>query len=123
MGAIRILVLLIRDRGELAAENLALRREYPRTAVGYLGHATLLSGELTARENLIFAGRLHGVAQPAARADRLLDEEGLADVATRRAGAFSRGRLSNHFAAKLGLMAAIRAMKSGVTAIPSSSTA
>ena len=63
----------------------------PRTAVGYLGHATLLSGELTARENLIFAGRLHGVAQPAARADRLLEEEGLADVATRRAGGFSRG--------------------------------
>jgi heme exporter protein A len=63
----------------------------PRTAVGYLGHSTLLSAELTARENLVFAGRLHGVADPGARADRLLAEEGLADVAMRRTGGFSRG--------------------------------
>ncbi len=63
----------------------------PRSGVGFLGHATLLYPELTARENLIFAGRLQHVAQPAQRADVLLAEEGLADVANRRAGTFSRG--------------------------------
>jgi heme exporter protein A len=61
------------------------------SAVGYLGHATLLYPELTAHENLVFAGRLHRVQDPAARADLLLDEEGLAPVAGRRAGEFSRG--------------------------------
>jgi heme exporter protein A len=60
-------------------------------AVGYLGHATLLYPELTAHENLVFAGRLHRIADPAARAEALLAEEGLAQVAGRRAGGFSRG--------------------------------
>jgi len=62
-----------------------------RKAVGYLGHATLLYSELTARENLVFAGRLYRVGDPGRRADQLLDEEGLSSVAHRRAGAFSRG--------------------------------
>ena len=62
-----------------------------RGRVGYLGHATLLYPKLTARENLLFAGRLYGVSDLRARADRLLEEEGLADVAERRAGGFSRG--------------------------------
>jgi heme exporter protein A len=59
--------------------------------VGYLGHATLLYPDLSAFENLVFAGRLHHVADPAARAHGLLDEEGLAPVARRLAGGFSRG--------------------------------
>lgn len=62
-----------------------------RGDVGYLGHATLLYPELTAAENLEFVARLHGVADPAARARELLAEEGLADVADRRVGVFSRG--------------------------------
>jgi len=71
---------------------LAVRkRGQARGAVGFAGHATLLYPELTARENLIFHGRLHGVADPAARADALLAEEGLARFAERRAGTFSRG--------------------------------
>jgi len=66
----------------------------PRQArpwVGYVGHATLLYPELTARENLIFAGRLYGVKDPAMRADGLLEEEGLAEFSARRAGTYSRG--------------------------------
>ena len=63
----------------------------PRAAVGYLGHATLLYPELTARENLIFAGRLQRVDNPAARADVLLEEEGLVEARDRRAGTLSRG--------------------------------
>jgi len=63
----------------------------PRAAVGYLGHSTLLYPELTARENLIFAGRLHRVEKPPARADVLLEEEGLTEARDRRSGALSRG--------------------------------
>ncbi len=65
--------------------------ESQRTGVGYLGHQTMLYPELTARENLIFAGRLHGLQNPAERADALLETEGLLTVGHRRAGTFSRG--------------------------------
>ena len=64
---------------------------HDRQAVGYLGHATLLYPELTALENLVFAGRLYGVQATEQRAEQLLEEEGLAAVAHRRAGGFSRG--------------------------------
>jgi ABC-type multidrug transport system ATPase subunit len=56
-----------------------------------VGHATLLYPALTARENLIFAARLHALADAADRADAGLAREGLAAVAARRAGDFSRG--------------------------------
>ena len=62
-----------------------------RPGVGYLGHQTMLYPELTARENLIFAGRLHGVRNPAERADALLEMEGMLTIGPRRAGTFSRG--------------------------------
>jgi heme ABC exporter ATP-binding subunit CcmA len=63
-----------------------------RAALGYLGHATLLSPSLSVRENLVFAARLYGVADPRARADELLASEGLEALADRRAGALSRGQ-------------------------------
>ncbi len=66
-------------------------RRAARAGVGFAGHATLLYPELSARENLIFHGRLHGIADPQGRADALLADEGLATVADRRAGTFSRG--------------------------------
>jgi ABC-type multidrug transport system ATPase subunit len=47
--------------------------------------------QLSARENLIFAGRLHGLRDAASRADALLAEEALAAAADRPAGGFSRG--------------------------------
>jgi heme exporter protein A len=62
-----------------------------RARVGLIGHDTFLYAALTARENLLFAARLHGVAAPAARADALLAEAGLASVANRAVGGFSRG--------------------------------
>ena len=62
-----------------------------RAWVGFAGHSTLLYPELTARENLVFYGRVQGVADPAGRADQLLEDEGLTAVAHRRAGTFSRG--------------------------------
>jgi len=66
-------------------------RRAARAQVGFVGHATLLYSELSARENLVFAGRLYGLADPHARADTLLREEALEPVADRRAGTFSRG--------------------------------
>ncbi len=69
----------------------SLSRDALRGAVGYVGHATLLYGELTARENLEFAARLHGRRPTADRIDPILGEFSLLEVAERRAGTFSRG--------------------------------
>ncbi len=77
--------------GSLSVGGERADRAAARRRVGFIGHQTLLYPELTARENLIFAGRLHRVAQRRERADALLEEEGLAGVADRRAGDFSRG--------------------------------
>lgn len=77
--------------GSLTIGGAPADRREARARVGYIGHATLLYPALTARENLIFAGRLHGVADAGARADALLAELELADVSDRTAGAFSRG--------------------------------
>ncbi len=82
------------SRGKVEMTGGDGRSGSPRKArawVGYVGHATLLYPELTARENLIFAGRLYGVKDPGARADRLLEEEGLVEFGGRRAGTYSRG--------------------------------
>jgi heme ABC exporter ATP-binding subunit CcmA len=92
---LRILAGLSRPtRGEveIAQDDGSLRT--PRNArqlIGYVGHATLLYPELTARENLLFAAKLYAVTQARERADQLLEEEGLSDQAELRAGDFSRG--------------------------------
>ncbi len=62
-----------------------------RRALGYVGHASLIYPELSARENLLFTGRLYGVPNRDQRARQLLREEGLEGAADRRAGDFSRG--------------------------------
>ena len=68
-----------------------LPREQLRGQVGYVGHATLLYGELSAAENLEFAARLAGAPPVANAIPELLETVGLADVAQRHAGTFSRG--------------------------------
>jgi heme exporter protein A len=60
-----------------------------RGRVGYLGHEPALYRSLTARENLRFAGRLHGVDDE--RVDELLDAVGLARRGDDRIEEFSRG--------------------------------
>ena len=77
--------------GELEVAGERAGRPAARAQVGLIAHATFLYRELTARENLIFAARLFGVANPSARADELLAEAELDHVAHRPAGAFSRG--------------------------------
>jgi heme ABC exporter ATP-binding subunit CcmA len=77
--------------GTLELDGHATTHRAARGRVGYVGHATLLYPTLTARENLLFAARLHGVRDPGPRCDALLAEEGLAGVGGRPAGDFSRG--------------------------------
>ena len=77
--------------GSLEVAGLAPGRREARARVGYVGHATSLYPALTARENLIFAARLHALDHAPERADAALSREGLASVSSRRAGGFSRG--------------------------------
>ena len=64
-----------------------------RGRIGFLGHQALCYEDLTARENLDYHARLHGVADPQARIDELLEATGLAARADDRAATFSRGML------------------------------
>ena len=88
---LRILAGLAKPSAGTVRYAGAAERRRVRGHVGYIGHATFLYPSLTARENLLFAARLPGVAAPRVRAARLLDELDLAAVADRSAGSFSRG--------------------------------
>ena len=93
---LRILAGLSRpSAGLLKAQTVGadteLSRDELRGAVGYVGHQTLVYGELSARENLDFAARLHGRTPSREQIDRVLEGVALLDVADRRAGTFSRG--------------------------------
>jgi heme exporter protein A len=89
---LRVLSTLLRPHGGTAR---VLGRELPeegwavRGRVGLLGHAPLLYRDLTARENLAFHARLHGVGLE--RADALLEQVGLAARAQDKVHTYSRG--------------------------------
>jgi heme exporter protein A len=61
-------------------------------AVGMVAHHTMMYDALTARENLSFFARLHGLPKDG-REDRLLELLGLAEFASERIVTFSRGML------------------------------
>jgi heme exporter protein A len=89
---LRVLATLLRPQGGTAR---VLGNELPREGwkvrgrVGLLGHEPLLHRDLTARENLRFHARLHGV--PFERIDALLDQVGLALRADEPIRELSRG--------------------------------
>ncbi len=90
------LLRLVAGLARPSAGSITILGEKPdkastRAQIGYIGHATLLYPTLTARENLLFAGRVYDVEDTPGRADQLLAEEGLETVAHRPAGDFSRG--------------------------------
>ncbi len=60
------------DRGRIVVEGVALSADdlSPRSAIGFVSHETSLYADLTVRENLVFAARLFGFAQPALRVVR-----------------------------------------------------
>ncbi|HEU4427463.1 MAG TPA: heme ABC exporter ATP-binding protein CcmA [Myxococcota bacterium] len=89
---LRLLAGLARpSAGEIALGANGESRAQRRARVGLLAHATFLTPQLTARENLVFAARLYGVANPEARATELIAAHELAPFAERRAGELSRG--------------------------------
>jgi heme exporter protein A len=89
---LRVLATLLRPHAgtarvlghALPAEGWAVRGR-----VGLLGHASLLYRDLTARENLRFHARLHGVGPE--RVEALLDAVGLAARADDPVHTYSRG--------------------------------
>src|SRR5215210_817015 len=89
---LRILATLLRPHAGVAR---VLGRDLPRDGwavrgrVGLLAHDPMLYRELTARENLRFHARLHGVA--AGRIEALLDEVGLLRRADEPVRSLSRG--------------------------------
>jgi heme exporter protein A len=62
-----------------------------RARIGMLGHDLFLYPELTAHENLTFFGRMYGVADAPARAQRALERAGLGERAHDAVSGFSRG--------------------------------
>ena len=91
---LRIVATLVRPTaGRIAVGGLELPNQAAavRRHVGLVAHQTFLYDELTARENLLFYGRLYRVKDPAERANQLLERVGLADRADDRVRTFSRG--------------------------------
>jgi heme exporter protein A len=89
---LRILATLLRPhRGTVKVLGRDLPREgwAVRGQVGFLGHEPLLYRDLTARENLRFHARLHGVARE--RIETLLDAVGMKRRADDPVHTYSRG--------------------------------
>jgi heme exporter protein A len=89
---LRILATLLRPHG---GDARVLGHPLPREGwrvrgrIGFLGHAPLLYRDLTARENLRFHARLHGVALE--RVETMLERVGLARRADDPLHTYSRG--------------------------------
>jgi len=88
-----ILGLLDPSAGDVRLFGLSPRSVAARRRLGYLPELSYLHPFLTARETLLYYGGLCGLARrtAASRADELLEMVGLADVAKRAVGGFSKG--------------------------------
>lgn len=62
-----------------------------RRRIGLIGHDSMLYRDLSAVENLLFFGKLYGVAHPLEQAQRLLDFVGLSSRGQDSVKTFSRG--------------------------------
>jgi heme exporter protein A len=91
---LKILATLMRpNSGELRLFGQLVRGDASplRARIGLISHQSMLYRELSARENLVFFGRLYGVREPRRRALDLLEMVGLADRADDAVKTFSRG--------------------------------
>lgn len=90
---LRILARALRpSAGSVRFEGVDERDDLAvRARIGLLSHHTFLYDDLTARDNLAFFARLHGVPSPESRADALLAEVGLDRRGDDPVRAFSRG--------------------------------
>jgi len=64
-----------------------------RARIGLVPHGSLLYGDLSAWENLLFYARLHGLLDPASRIRQVLAEVGMLEEADRLVRTCSRGML------------------------------
>lgn len=78
-------------RGEILWYGESARSHVRRRQIGFLGHETGLYLELTARENLLLAGRMYGLDDPAERAARWLNDADLQRLQHQPARCLSRG--------------------------------
>ncbi len=84
--------LLAPTSGSCEVAGVALRDGVAaRGLVGLVSHASMLYAPLTARENVEFAARLHGLAHPAAAAREALDAMRVLDRAESPVRSLSRG--------------------------------
>jgi len=93
---LRVLAGLSRpSQGEVLFAEQSLRRNpaASKAAVGFVSHAALLYGELTARENLRFFGRLFGLIELEKKIDAALDLFALRERADEPVRGLSRGLL------------------------------
>jgi ABC-type multidrug transport system ATPase subunit len=81
--------------GTLELFGRSVDRDDPaiRSRIGMIAHGAMLYRTLTARENLLFFGRLYGVPGVEARTRELLDMVGLLNRADDAVQTFSRGML------------------------------
>jgi sodium transport system ATP-binding protein len=77
------------DGGSVVGDPLAARR-----AIGVLSHGAGVYNNLTARENILYFGELHGLTREAreARAAELIEQLEMGDFADRLAKGFSQGQ-------------------------------
>jgi ABC-type multidrug transport system ATPase subunit len=76
--------------GRVRHGDLGATREAVRAGLGWLGHESLCYGDLTGRENLMFAARLHGAGRD--RVDRVVERFGVGAFADRPFSTYSRGQ-------------------------------
>lgn len=91
---LRLLATLARPTSgtvAVAGEDAKEQPDKVRASIGVVSHEPMLYPDLTAEENLIFYGRLYGVADPKRRALDLLDAVGLKHRRLDRVRTFSRG--------------------------------
>jgi ABC-2 type transport system ATP-binding protein len=94
--AVRILCTLLRPdggRAEVAGYDVRAQPRLVRRRIGLTGQNTAVDDNLTARQNLVMIGRLFHIGTAAARrrADELLAQFGLSDVADKAPKTFSGG--------------------------------
>ena len=79
--------------GTVTLAGVDLRKAGPglRRMLGFVSHDGLLYGDLTGRQNLLFHGRMFGVADAEARIEELADALDLRKVLDRPAAVLSRG--------------------------------
>ncbi len=91
---LRVLATLLRPHGGSASVlGCDVRRQgwAVRGRIGFLGHDPLLYGDLSARENLAYHARLHGLSDAPGRIEHLLTVTGLEKRAGDRVHTYSRG--------------------------------